>query len=129
MQCRIAWALWAAEPLSSSASLPVGGRCGVVCCGVVCRAVPKVLLPKGKGRDASPRVKVNVRNVCLARAPCLIVWLSVEGGVLGVPGCNAPWYCCHRTISHVYLWQAHPIVLLGPRRAFRNVARALAWEY
>ena len=51
------WPLW---------GLPAGG---VVWCGV-----PKALLPKGKGRDVYPRVKVNgLGCVCCVRAVCKCV--------------------------------------------------------
>ena len=52
--------------------------CGVVWCGV-----PKALLPEGNGRDVYPRVQVNGRAVCLARASCVSVWLSAERGGVG----------------------------------------------
>ena len=48
--------------------------CGVVWCGVAWRGVPKALLPKGKGRDVYPRVKVNgLGCVCCVRAVCKCV--------------------------------------------------------
>ena len=48
--------------------------CGVVWCGVVWCGVPKALLPKGKGRDVYPRVKVNgLGCVCCVRAVCKCV--------------------------------------------------------
>ena len=47
---------------------------GVVWCGVVWCGVPKALLPKGKGRDVYPRVKVNgLGCVCCVRAVCKCV--------------------------------------------------------
>ena len=48
--------------------------CDVAWCGV-----PKALLLEGNGRDVYPRVQVHVRDVCIARAPCVSVWFSVEG--------------------------------------------------
>ena len=57
--------------------------CGVVWCGVVWCGVPKALLPEGNGRDVYPRVQVNGRAVCVARAPCVGVWLSAERGGVG----------------------------------------------
>ena len=66
--------------------------CGV-CCGVWvwCMAwcevkwcgVPKAPLPEGNGRDVYPQVQVNGRAVCVARAPCVSVWLSAERGGAG----------------------------------------------
>ena len=49
--------------------------CAVLCCGgVVWCGVPKALLPKGKGRDVYPRVKVNgLGCVCCVRAVCKCV--------------------------------------------------------
>ena len=48
--------------------------CSVVWCGV-----PKALLPKGNGRDVYPRVQVNGRAVCVARALCVVCvrWSSL----------------------------------------------------
>ena len=116
--------------------------CGVVWCGVVWCGVPKVLLTEGNGRDVYPRVQVNGRAVCLARAPCVSVWLSAERGVAGKPGCNTLGVCCHLrssrctpSLSLSACWcrrsscNTHAIVLLGPKRAFSNVARTLAWAY
>ena len=102
--------------------------------------MPKALLPEGNGRDVYPRVHVNGGAVCLARAPYVSVWLLAERGVLGKPGCHAPGNCCHPRSFHCTpslsaCWcrrsscNTHAIVLLGPRRAFTNVARALAWAY
>ena len=54
--------------------------CGVVCCVVLCCVVLKALLPEGNGRDVYPRVRVNGRAVCIARAPCISVWMSAERG-------------------------------------------------
>ena len=49
--------------------------CAVLCsCAVLCCDVPKALLPKGKGRDVYPRVKVNgLGCVCCVRAVCKCV--------------------------------------------------------
>ena len=50
------------------------GLSGVVWCGVLWCGVPKALLPKGKGRDVYPRVKVNgLGCVCCVRAVCKCV--------------------------------------------------------
>ena len=57
--------------------------CGVVWCGVVWCGVPKALLPEGNGRNVYPRVQVNGRAVCVARALCVSVWLSAERGGVG----------------------------------------------
>ena len=54
--------------------------CVVLCCVVLCCVVPKALLPKGKGRDVYPRVQVNGRAVCVARALCASVCTTVESG-------------------------------------------------
>ena len=51
-------------------------RSAVMCCAVL----PKVLLPKGKGRDVYPRVQVNGRSVCVARALCASVFTTAESG-------------------------------------------------
>ena len=54
---------------SISNPVPVVVWCGMVWCGV-----PKALLPKGKGRDVYPRVKVNgLGCVCCVRAVCKCV--------------------------------------------------------
>ena len=45
--------------------------------------VLKALLPEDNGRDVYPRVQVNGRAVCLARALCVCVWLSAERGGVG----------------------------------------------
>ena len=57
--------------------------CGVVWCGVVWCDVLKALLPEGNGRDVYPRVQVNGRAVCVARGPCVSVWLLAERGGVG----------------------------------------------
>ena len=136
---------------SSTLSVHCLPACGVVWCGVVWRGVawcgvlwcgvPKVLLPEGNGRDVYPQVHVNGRAVCLARAPCVSVWLTAERAT-GKPGCHALGDYCHprssrctHSLSLSACWcrrsscSTHAIVLLGPRRAFNNVARALAWAY
>ena len=108
---------------------------GVVWCGV-----PKALLPEGNGWDVYPRVQVNGRAVCVARAPCVSVWLLAERGGSGKPGCHPPGDSCHPrrsrcTPSLSACWcrrsscNTHAIVLPGPKRAFNNVARALVWAY
>ena len=70
---------------------PVGrggeySRCGVVWCGV-----PKALLPQGNGRDVYPRVKVNGRAVCVARAPSVSVWLSADRRGVGETWMSPSW--------------------------------------
>ena len=47
--------------------------CGLVWCGVVWCGVLKALLLEGNGRDVYPRVQVNGRAVCVARALCVNV--------------------------------------------------------
>ena len=64
--------------------------CVVLCCVVLCCVVPKALLPQGNGQDVYPRVLVNGRAMCLARAACVSVWLLAERRVLGKPGCHTP---------------------------------------
>ena len=59
-------------------TVPIGAGllvwCGVVWYGVRWGGVPKALLPKGKGRDVYPRVKVNgLGCVCCVRAVCKCV--------------------------------------------------------
>ena len=54
--------------------------CSSVCCCVLLCDVPKALLPEGNGRDVYPRVQVNGRAVCIARALCVGVWISAERG-------------------------------------------------
>ena len=46
-------------------------------------SVPKALLPEGNGRDVYPRVQVNGKAVCVARAPCVSVCFSAERGGVG----------------------------------------------
>ena len=107
----------------------------MVWCGV-----PKALLPKGNGRDVYPRVPVNGRAVCVARAPCVSVRFTAERGESGKPRGHPPGDCyqprssrCTPSLSACWCRRSshntHAIVLLGPRRAFTNVARALAWAY
>ena len=55
--------------------------CVVLCCVVLCCVVPKALLPQGNGRDVYPRVQVNGRAVCIARAMCKCVDIGGERGV------------------------------------------------
>ena len=58
-------------------------RCVALCCVVLCRVVLKALLPQGNGRDVYPRVRVNRRVVCMARALCVSLWFSAERGGVG----------------------------------------------
>ena len=59
---------------TSGGSCVAASRRGAVWCGVVWCGVPKALLPKGKGRDVYPRVKVNgLGCVCCVRAVCKCV--------------------------------------------------------
>ena len=71
--------------------------CSVLCtCGrgpspsVWC-GVPKALLPEGNGRDVYPRVQVNGRAVCVARAPCVSMWLLAERGGVGETWMSPSW--------------------------------------
>ena len=52
--------------------------CGVVCCVLAWRGVPKALLPKGNGQDVYPRVQINGRAVCLS-ARCVLVCRCTAG--------------------------------------------------
>ena len=69
--------------------------CVVLCCVVLCCVVPRALLPLGNGPFVYSRVQVNRRAVCLARAPCVIVWLSAERGAAGKLGCRPRGDCFH----------------------------------
>ena len=53
--------------------------------------VRKALLPEGNGRDVYPRVQVNGRAVCVARAPCVSVWLSAERRGAGETWMSPSW--------------------------------------
>ena len=116
--------------------------CAVLCCVVLCCVGLKALLPEGNGRDVYPRLQVNGRAVCIVRVPCVSVrLLAVRGG----GGVGETWmsptrrilssqkFTLHslslRLLCRRSSYNTHAIVLLGPRRAFSNVARALAWAY
>ena len=62
--------------------------CVVLCCVVLCCIVPKALLPEGNGLDVYPRVQVNGRAVCVARALCasLLTRLGCGCGAWGPGG-------------------------------------------
>ena len=114
--------------------------CVVLCCAVLCCVVPKALLPEGNGRDVYPRVQVNKRAVYVACALCASVLSLAGSGEKGRPGGHPPGDGCQPTSSHGIpsrsaclcrrsMCNTYAIVLFRPRRAFSNVARALAWAY
>ena len=71
---------------------------------------------------------------------CVSVWLSAERGGVGETWLSPSWrlpssqeLSLHslslRLLVQAQLLQHHAIVLLGPRRAFSNLAHALAWAW
>ena len=78
--------------------------------------------------------------MCVARHRVLVCGYRRIEGEPGKPGCHPPSDSCHPkssrcTPSLSACWcrrsscNTHAIVLPGPRQAFSNVARALAWAY
>ena len=78
--------------------------------------------------------------MCCVRAVCKCVVLGRKERESGEPGRHPPGDCLHSrssrcTPSLSACWcrrsscNTHAIVLPGPRRAFSNVARVLAWAY
>ena len=107
---------------------------GVVWCGV-----PKALLPDGKRPGCLPKGEGKRARLCVlcARGVCVRTSLAERGGVGKKPGWHPRGGRCYSrsprcTPSLSACWcrrsscNAHAIVLPGPRRAFSNVARALA---
>ena len=107
-------------------------RCVALCCaeGAVTRRQWPGCLPAGTGKREG--------CVCSARAVCKCVVIGGKRGSRGKPGCHPPGDSCHPkssryTPSLSACWckhsscNTHAIVLPGPRPAFGNVARALAW--
>ena len=108
-------------------------RCPVLCCaeGAVTRRQWPGCLPMGTGKREG--CECSVRTVC----KCVVL-----GGNRGKgrPGGHPLGLCCQarsscRTPSRSACWcrrsscNTHAIVLFGPKRAFSNVPRDLAWAY